>query len=403
MPDSIEAMAVDRLAALRAARPRGPYVLGGHCNGALVALEMARRLQAEGEEVHAVVLLDAAAPRRAIRLLAGLTARVAAPRLSRGRGDDRFRRWRTHAENALDPLDYYRGRHRLGPADLRGGLRLLAGVAAHTLTAILRRAWSGPRRRARPAEGQQLGAGLPADTLHAVYRRVVRAYVPAPYAGRLVVLRSAHAPDARPRPGLVDAGRARRGPRGAGGPSRHDHASHRGDGPPLPRLPGGGAGPVTDVTPWALAASPPALGAGEVHAWCVDLDAAGADGGAEATGLSADERARAARFHFARDRVRFLRGRAALRHLLAGYAGLEARALVFAQGAHGKPALPGTGLEFNLSHSGGCAVLAVTRGRRVGVDVERIQAERATRRWRAASSRPPRRRRWRRRPPPTGR
>ena len=135
---------------------------------------------------------------------------------------------------------------------------------------------------------------------------------------------------------------------------------------------------MTDITPWALAASPPSLGAGEVHAWCFDLDAACADGGAEAAGLSVDERTRAERFHFARDRVRFLRGRAALRHLLAGYAGREPHALVFAQGAHGKPALPGTGLEFNLSHSGGCAVLAVTRGRRVGVDMERIRAERAT-------------------------
>jgi 4'-phosphopantetheinyl transferase len=135
---------------------------------------------------------------------------------------------------------------------------------------------------------------------------------------------------------------------------------------------------MTDVSAWAVAASPPALRAGEVHAWCVDLDAVDADGGAEAAGLSVDERARATRFHFARDRARFLGGRAALRHLLAGYAGTEPHALVFAQGAHGKPALPGTGLEFNFSHSGGCAVLAVARGRRVGVDVEQIRAERAT-------------------------
>jgi len=129
---------------------------------------------------------------------------------------------------------------------------------------------------------------------------------------------------------------------------------------------------------WPRTDTPPTLGAREVHAWRIDLDGPQAGGRLETAGLSADERARAARFHFERDRARFLRGRAALRHLLAGYAGLEARALIFAPGAHGKPALPGTGLEFNLSHSGGCAVLAVTRGRRVGVDVERIQTERAT-------------------------
>ena len=125
------------------------------------------------------------------------------------------------------------------------------------------------------------------------------------------------------------------------------------------------------VAPWPLAAAAPALGTGEVHAWCVDLDAAGADGSVEMGGLSADERARAARFHFERDRARYLRGHAAVRHLLAAYAGQEPHALVFARGAHGKPALAGTALEFNLSHSEGCAVLAVTRGRRVGVDVPR--------------------------------
>src|SRR5260370_20083812 len=46
---TIEAMAEERLAAVRRERPRGPYVLGGHCNGALVAVEIARRLIAADE------------------------------------------------------------------------------------------------------------------------------------------------------------------------------------------------------------------------------------------------------------------------------------------------------------------------------------------------------------------
>src|SRR5690606_811941 len=56
VPDTIEAMAADRIRALRALRPRGPYLLGGHCNGALVAYEMARQLTVEGEEVPLVVI-----------------------------------------------------------------------------------------------------------------------------------------------------------------------------------------------------------------------------------------------------------------------------------------------------------------------------------------------------------
>ncbi|HEV7402757.1 MAG TPA: MupA/Atu3671 family FMN-dependent luciferase-like monooxygenase [Chthoniobacteraceae bacterium] len=58
-PGSIEAMANDRLRAIRAIQPHGPYILGGYCNGALVAYEMARRLEAEGEEVSALLMLMA--------------------------------------------------------------------------------------------------------------------------------------------------------------------------------------------------------------------------------------------------------------------------------------------------------------------------------------------------------
>ncbi len=63
VPDSIEAMAAERLPAVRAVRPRGPYVLGGHCAGGMVALEIARQLMREGEEVCCVLMIDTVAPR----------------------------------------------------------------------------------------------------------------------------------------------------------------------------------------------------------------------------------------------------------------------------------------------------------------------------------------------------
>ncbi|HET9338033.1 MAG TPA: amino acid adenylation domain-containing protein [Casimicrobiaceae bacterium] len=62
IPATIEEMAADRLRAVRAVQPRGPYLVGGHCNGALVAFEMARQLAAAGESVPAVVLIEADAP-----------------------------------------------------------------------------------------------------------------------------------------------------------------------------------------------------------------------------------------------------------------------------------------------------------------------------------------------------
>jgi 4'-phosphopantetheinyl transferase len=84
--------------------------------------------------------------------------------------------------------------------------------------------------------------------------------------------------------------------------------------------------------------------------------------------LSADERERADRFHFARDPDRFTAARATLRRVLGGYLGRAPDQLVFAYSSHGKPSI--AGLAFNVSHSNELALFAVTRGREIGVDVE---------------------------------
>ena len=64
LPATIEAMAADLVPAIRALRPHGPYLVGGHCNGALVAVEIVRTLVAEGESVPLVIVLDGRAPWR---------------------------------------------------------------------------------------------------------------------------------------------------------------------------------------------------------------------------------------------------------------------------------------------------------------------------------------------------
>jgi len=68
-PQSIEAMAADHLDTLRAAQPSGPYLMGGHCNGALVAWEMARRLRAAGQAVDLLILVEPPPPRLDLRWL----------------------------------------------------------------------------------------------------------------------------------------------------------------------------------------------------------------------------------------------------------------------------------------------------------------------------------------------
>ncbi len=59
---TIESMAAAYLADLRAFQPRGPYYLGGYCFGGVVAFEMARRLQAQGEQVALLALINTGAP-----------------------------------------------------------------------------------------------------------------------------------------------------------------------------------------------------------------------------------------------------------------------------------------------------------------------------------------------------
>lgn len=131
------------------------------------------------------------------------------------------------------------------------------------------------------------------------------------------------------------------------------------------------------MTSAAAVSALPALAADHVHVWHIAL----AQGHGEVRRLSAllspDEAERAARFHFERDRRRFAVGRAALREILAEYAGVPAADLRFAYAAHGKPALTAprsaAGLRFNLSHSDEVGLCAVSLRREIGIDVERIR------------------------------
>ena len=58
IPASIEEMAADRLPAILAAQPTGPYRLAGHCVGGIVALETARLLMKLNHRVETVVMID---------------------------------------------------------------------------------------------------------------------------------------------------------------------------------------------------------------------------------------------------------------------------------------------------------------------------------------------------------
>jgi 4'-phosphopantetheinyl transferase len=128
---------------------------------------------------------------------------------------------------------------------------------------------------------------------------------------------------------------------------------------------------------------PPALeltlSSAEVHVWRACLDPAAACVERLQLSLSADELQRAARFHFPRDRRRFIVARGVLRDILGRYLGVQSSALVFRYSSYGKPALADVAAEerlrFNVSHSNEMALFAVTHGREVGVDIEYVRAE----------------------------
>jgi thioesterase domain-containing protein/acyl carrier protein len=61
--DSVEAMAAAYAPALKKIQPGGPYQLCGWSTGGLIAFELARQLQAAGDEVSRLILFDAAIPR----------------------------------------------------------------------------------------------------------------------------------------------------------------------------------------------------------------------------------------------------------------------------------------------------------------------------------------------------
>lgn len=111
----------------------------------------------------------------------------------------------------------------------------------------------------------------------------------------------------------------------------------------------------------------------DVEVWHVPLEIATSP--AETPFLDESERARAMRYRQPADRVRFATTRSVLRVLLASYMRINPDWLTFVATARGRPELAGAAggaVSFNVSHAGDHALIAVSRRRRVGIDIERL-------------------------------
>jgi 4'-phosphopantetheinyl transferase len=113
------------------------------------------------------------------------------------------------------------------------------------------------------------------------------------------------------------------------------------------------------------------IGQDELHVWRASLARTPSELTRLWGWLSVDERERARRFRFERDRSRYVAGRGLLRLLLSSYLDRAPEALEFDYGEFQKPRLRGdSALQFNLSHSGPLALFAFSPSEEVGIDVE---------------------------------
>ena len=170
---SIEAMAASYLGELRAVQPAGPYRLGGYSSGGLLAFEMARQLQAAGEPVALVALLDTIARPTGAGADA-VNARSAAPR-------------------SLSPADWFNLLAGLPPwmdDVLRLGPEKLAARVRRKLRVALQRG-QAPRVSDFIDDTRSV-AHLPAHHLAFIQQHyeAILAYRPGPYAGRVTLFRA---------------------------------------------------------------------------------------------------------------------------------------------------------------------------------------------------------------------
>jgi 4'-phosphopantetheinyl transferase len=130
---------------------------------------------------------------------------------------------------------------------------------------------------------------------------------------------------------------------------------------------------------WGAPVETPELPDNEVHIWRASLEVDSA-GLRRFEGLLADdEKNRAERFIFHRDRNRFIAARGILRDVLGRYLQRPPQDIHFVYGPRGKPAIASGGarpsIHFNLSHAHGLAAIGVALERELGIDIELIRPE----------------------------
>lgn len=192
VPNTIEQMAADHIQTLRAFQPRGPYQLGGHCNGGLIAFEMARQLEAMGERVSTLVLIGATGLNARFRFLQNLS-RLYGSILGHQteREQELFLQWRERLIRVIESRQ-----------DNIEGLRKITRLRlSEQLSLLLRAGWEGTKSFvSKRKHGDGIGgtANAPGginevmqnpegyrSKLNEDYVKAMLSYVPRRYAGKV--------------------------------------------------------------------------------------------------------------------------------------------------------------------------------------------------------------------------
>lgn len=126
---------------------------------------------------------------------------------------------------------------------------------------------------------------------------------------------------------------------------------------------------ISSLSDWSSSDGSPSLGEGDVRVWLARLDDPLPPSAALA--LTHEERSRAGVFADPAERKRFVASRTILRALLSRYAGEEPKEMEVRVPPAGKPYLASAKVKFNLSHSHGVGLFALSRDLEVGVDIEK--------------------------------
>ncbi len=200
VPLTIEAMAMDRLKQIREIQPKGPYIVGGYCNGALIAFHAARLLRESGEKVSTLLMLTADGTnvrfgwlRRAMAISGAL------------RGEDETKTLQR----------FLQAHRRIGDVQQIGSyyLRAAADLLKQPLREQVSRSWrkvcrifrrplkaSATALALKTAQVQAPAAGaILQGPLSKPYSEACRAFIPGRYAGPVVLLWPRDEPPQSPR------------------------------------------------------------------------------------------------------------------------------------------------------------------------------------------------------------